>query len=179
MPDSLVRLADGLAGQACRERLARLSMGPPGHPGLDGAQVVTATDYRPYGSPGMPGSPDGDRLCAEFTDALFSDEVTKSIQESGPLAILAATDAARRILAGPGNPLGDRLAALAAAIPAEGGEAGPIIDTYLARRRSATRSSPPSWPGRGRRPAFWPGPWICWPATPRSNSGCTPRSTPS
>ncbi|WP_159426001.1 hypothetical protein [Streptomyces noursei] len=133
MPDSLVRLADGLADQACRQRLARLTMGPPGHPGLDGAQVVTATDYRPYESPGIPNSPDGDRLCAEFMDALFSDEVTKSVQESGPLAILAATDAARRILAGPGTPLGDRLAALAAAVPAKGGEAGPIIDTYLAR----------------------------------------------
>lgn len=106
VPDSLVRLADGLADQACRQRLARLTMGPPGHPGLDGAQVVTATDYRPYESPGIPNSPDGDRLRAEFMDALFSDEVTKSVQESGPLAILAATDAARRILAGPGTPWG-------------------------------------------------------------------------
>ncbi|MFF0629608.1 hypothetical protein [Streptomyces sp. NPDC004296] len=133
VPDSLARLADGLADQACRRRLARLTMGPPERQGLDGAQVVTATAYRPYASPGIPDSPDGDRLCAEFMDALFSDEVTRSIQESGPMAILAATDAVRRILAGPGNPVGDRLAALAAAVPAKGGEAGPIIATYLAR----------------------------------------------
>ncbi|MFE3776289.1 cytochrome P450 [Streptomyces sp. NPDC059122] len=86
MPDSLARLADGLADQACRRRLARLIMGPPGHQGLDGAQVVTATAYRPYASPGIPDSPDGDRLCAEFMAALFSDEVTRSIQESGPMA---------------------------------------------------------------------------------------------
>lgn len=65
-------------------------MGPPGHTGLDGAQVVAATDYRPYESPGIPSSPDGDRLCTEFMDALLSDEVTKSIQESGPMAVLAA-----------------------------------------------------------------------------------------
>ncbi|MFG2137906.1 hypothetical protein [Streptomyces sp. NPDC048650] len=122
MPDSLARLADGLADQACRRRLARLTMGPPGHPGLDGAQVVTATGYRPYGSPGIPSSPDGDRLCAEFMDALLSDEVTKSIQESGPMAILAATDAIRQILAGPDNPVGDPLAALAAAIPTSEGQ---------------------------------------------------------
>ncbi|MEV7852327.1 hypothetical protein [Streptomyces sp. NPDC088183] len=133
VPDSLVRLADGLADQACRQRLARLTMGPPGHPGLDGAQVVTATDYRPYESPGIPSSPEGDRLCAEFMDALFSDEVTKSVQESGPMAILAATDAVRQILARPGNPVGNRLAALAAAIPAKGGEAGPVIAEYVAR----------------------------------------------
>ncbi|WP_127154194.1 hypothetical protein [Streptomyces lydicus] len=133
VPDSLARLADGLADQACRQRLARLTMGPPGHPGLDGAQVVTATDYRPYESPGIPSSPDGDRLCAEFMDALLSDEVTKSIQESGPMAILAVTDAIRQILASPDNPVGDRLAALAAAIPAKGGEAGPIIAEYAAR----------------------------------------------
>ncbi|MFC9227775.1 hypothetical protein ACFTZI_02185 [Streptomyces decoyicus] len=123
----------GLADEACRWRLARLAMGPPGHTRLDGAQVVTATDYRPYESLGIPSSPDGDRLCAEFMDALLSDEVTKSIQESGPMAILAATDAIRQILASPDNPVGDRLAALAAAIPAKGGEAGPIIAEYVAR----------------------------------------------
>ncbi|OKI43891.1 hypothetical protein A6A29_35330 [Streptomyces sp. TSRI0281] len=133
VPHSLARLADGLADQACRQRLARLTMGPPGHPVLDGAQVVTATDYRPYESSRIPGSPDGDRLCAEFMDALFSDEVTRSIQESGPMAVLAATEAIRQILAGPGNPVGNRLTALAAAIPAKGGEAGPIISEYVAR----------------------------------------------
>ncbi|WP_157955357.1 hypothetical protein [Streptomyces noursei] len=53
--------------------------------------------------------------------ALFSDEVTHSIQGNGPMAILAATDAVRRILAGPGNPVGDRLAELAAAFPVKGG----------------------------------------------------------
>ncbi|WP_164492824.1 hypothetical protein [Streptomyces lydicus] len=94
---------------------------------------MTATDYRPYESPGIPSSPDGDRLCAEFMEALLSDEVTKSIQESGPMAILAATDAIRQILAGPDSPVGHRLVALAAAIPAKGGEAGPIIAEYTAR----------------------------------------------
>ncbi|MFI8437345.1 hypothetical protein ACIGJO_27105 [Streptomyces sp. NPDC079020] len=133
VPTGLARLADGLRDEACRRRLARLTMGPPGHPSLDGSQVVTATDYRPYESMGISGSPDGDRLCAEFMDALFSDEVTRSVQESGPMAILAATHAVRQILAGPGNPVGDRLAALAAAVPAKGGEAGPIIAEYVAR----------------------------------------------